>query len=72
MNNEQYHYEREINRQGINDVPCHKEITIEYLTDAYNDLAGLLKDNKDTEVKKVITIKTLTLAMAITIVKEEY
>ena len=49
-----------------------KEITINYLTEIYNDLAGIFKDCKNKQLKIIIAEKLESLENAITIVKTRY
>ena len=49
-----------------------KEITINYLTEIYNDLAGIFKDCKNKQLKIIIAEKLESLESAIAIVKTDY
>ena len=54
MNNEQYHYEREINRQGqLDEIPA-KEITINYLKKLEKEKIEQLKNAKGNNYNQFV------------------
>ena len=54
MNNEQYHYEREINRQGkLDEIPA-KEITINYLKKLEKEKIEQLKNVKGNNYNQFV------------------
>ena len=54
MNNEQYHYEREINRQGKPDEISEKEITINYLKKLEKEKIEQLKNAKGNNYNQFV------------------
>ncbi len=74
MDNEQYHYEREINRQGSENEMSAKEVTINYLESIRKDRLNAIELCKDDieslEARVGLEVEVSYLNLAIKLVEE--